>query len=126
MNKRTSTAVGFLLLATAAVANWAAWLGWDQQHDVNPDGNVSGPYQPWQVIGFILVLTAITVAAAARRHPFIAATAPVLGTMVALCSDWSDDASGLWAVGATLAFIGLMTGAIIISGLTHAACRARA
>ncbi|WP_084219905.1 hypothetical protein [Spirillospora albida] len=126
MNKHLSTAAGFLLLTAAAAANWAAWLGWDQKHDVAPDGDVSGPYQPWQVVGLILVLVAMTAAAVARRHSFTAVAAPVLGTMAALCHDWSDDDSGLWAVGAAMAFVGLTTSAVIITALAHAVRRASA
>ncbi|MEV5829347.1 hypothetical protein AB0L25_27675 [Spirillospora sp. NPDC052242] len=112
-------AAAFLLLAVAAAANWAAWLGWDRHYDVHPDGRVSGPYQPWQVAGLVLVLVALTVAAAAFRHPVTAAAAPVLGTMVALCADWSDDSSGLWAVGAMMAFVGLFTGAVITTAVVR-------
>ena len=120
MNKRLSAVAGFLLLTAAAAANWAAWLGWDQRKDEHPDGSVSGPYQPWQVIGLVLVLIALTAGAAACRRSITAATAPVLGTMAALCSDWSDDDSGLWVVGAALALVGLMGGAVTVSGLTYA------
>lgn len=37
------------LLAVATLANYLAWLGWDRQKDVLPDGSTTGPYQPWQV-----------------------------------------------------------------------------
>ncbi|WP_051301354.1 hypothetical protein [Actinomadura rifamycini] len=113
-------AAAFLLLAAAAAANWAAWLGWDQRRDVHPDGSETGPYQPWQVAGLVLVLVALTVAAAVFRHPVTAAAAPVLGTMAALCADWSDDATGLWAVGALMASAGLFTGAVVTTAVVRA------
>ncbi|MBE1530441.1 hypothetical protein [Actinomadura algeriensis] len=109
-----------LLLVLAAAANWAVWLGWDQHRDVRPDGSETGPYQVWQVAGLILVLIALTVVAAALRHPVAAVAGPVLGTMIALCADWSDDATGLWAVGASLAFVGLLAGALTVTAVVHA------
>ena len=112
--------VAFLVLAGAAAGNWAGWLGWDQTRDVQPDGRETGPYQVWQVVGFVLVLAALCIAAAAFRHFFTAVAAPALGTMTALCLDWSDDDSGLWLVGAFMAFIGLLAGGSIIAGLTFA------
>ncbi|MFD0899653.1 hypothetical protein [Actinomadura sediminis] len=120
MTKRIAAeTAAFLLLAVAAAANWAAWLGWDQHRDVHPDGHETGPYQPWQVAGLILVLVALTAAAAAYRHPVTAVAAPVLGTMTALCADWSDDSTGLWAVGALMAFAGLFTGAVVATAVVR-------
>ncbi|GGV01624.1 hypothetical protein GCM10010182_18970 [Actinomadura cremea] len=127
MTKRFATeTAAFLLLAVAAAANWAAWLGWDQRYDLHPDGRQTGPYQPWQVAGLVLVLVALTVAAAAFRHPVTAVAAPVLGTMTALCADWSDDSSGLWAVGALPAFVGLFTGALVATAVVYAVRQKRA
>ncbi|OLT34672.1 hypothetical protein BJF79_33195 [Actinomadura sp. CNU-125] len=126
MTKRIAIGTAaFLLLSVAAAANWAAWLGWDQHRDVLPDGSETGPYQVWQVAGLIVVLIALTVAAAALRHPVAAVAGPVLGTMVALCADWSDDSSGLWLVGACLAFAGLLAGAVTVTVVVHAAARNR-
>jgi hypothetical protein len=31
--------------AVVTPAVWAAWLGWDQHYDVQPDGSATGPYE---------------------------------------------------------------------------------
>ena len=38
-----------VILAVASLVNYLAWLGWDRERDVAPDGSLSGPYEPWQV-----------------------------------------------------------------------------
>ncbi|GAA3510803.1 hypothetical protein FHR32_003788 [Streptosporangium album] len=103
------------LLAVVTVANYMAWLGWDQKKDVLPDGSATGPYQPWQVAGVALGLGVLAAVAGRRGHPVIGAAAVSL-TMTAC---WSVDAatsddSGLWAVGALLVLAGtsLGTGAV--------------
>ncbi|MEU7411485.1 hypothetical protein AB0B40_19535 [Streptomyces sp. NPDC042638] len=92
--------------AVAAPAAWAAWLGWDQQWDVGPDGTATGPYEAWQVIGLVLTLLVPVYWATVRRHPVSA----VLGTSAGLTSaafyDWSDDSTGLFVIGVGLIMLG--------------------
>ena len=80
---------------------WAAWLGWDQQRDVQPDGTTTGPYAAWQVIGLVLTLLAPVYWAASHRY----AAGAVLGTTAGLTAayyDWSDDSSGLFMIGVAM------------------------
>ncbi|MER5226843.1 hypothetical protein [Streptomyces flaveus] len=111
------------ILATAGVstAMWAAWLGWDQQYDVQPDGTMTGPYETWQVIGLVLTLLVPVYWAASRRY-FVGA---VLGTTAGLTAaafyDWSDDTSGLFAVGVGLIMMGSLAATAVVSAVTAAA-----
>ncbi|MFI9203014.1 hypothetical protein [Streptomyces sp. NPDC053048] len=88
-----------LLLVLVPVAAWAAWLGWDQRRDVHPDGSVTGPYEAWQVAGLVLTLLAPVYWAASRRHVAGAVLGTTAGLTTAAWYDWSDDASGLFAIG---------------------------
>ncbi|MEV7556733.1 hypothetical protein [Streptomyces sp. NPDC089795] len=96
-----------LALAVTAAAAWAAWLGWDQHRDVQPDGSETGPYEAWQVIGLGLTLL-VPVCWAAYRG--LAAGAVVVGVTagltVAAAYDWSDDASGLFVIGVGMVMVG--------------------
>ncbi|GAA0349826.1 hypothetical protein ACKI1I_10975 [Streptomyces turgidiscabies] len=89
-----------------ALAAWAAWLGWDQQRDVHPDGSTTGPYEAWQVIGLVLTLLAPAYWAASRsRFPGAVLGIPA-GLTVAAYYDWSDDASGLFVIGVGMVMVG--------------------
>jgi hypothetical protein len=110
-----------VLAATATVAGYLAFLGWDQKKDIARDGGETGPYQPWQVIGLTVVLVVITVWAARLHHPIVAALViPLVLTVV-----WSIDASndpeddGLWPVGATMLYIGSTLGLGFVSLLMN-------
>ncbi|MEO3786087.1 hypothetical protein ABGB12_22385 [Actinocorallia sp. B10E7] len=110
----------WLAVATVTVLNWMAWLGWDQKYDEHPDGSVSGPYEPWQVAGLVVVLAALVVATALSRRYWAAVLAPTFGMALAVVVDWSDDGSGLWAVGATM----VVGGMLATTGATAAVLRA--
>ncbi|WP_151774399.1 hypothetical protein [Streptomyces abyssomicinicus] len=88
-----------LVLSAVAAAAWAGWLGWDQERDVQPDGSTTGPYEAWQVIGLVLTLLAAVVLTALRRYYVGAVLGTAIGLAGAAWYDWSDDASGLFAVG---------------------------
>ncbi|MEV7966961.1 hypothetical protein AB0O34_13390 [Sphaerisporangium sp. NPDC088356] len=105
-----------LLLAVATLVNYLAWLGWDQERDVGPDGGVSGPYQAWQVAGLVIVLAVLAVTAGWRGHPVIG-TLAIGGVMWA---SWTVDAatsddSGLWAVGALMLFPAVFCGVGLVA-----------
>ncbi|MFF3013170.1 hypothetical protein [Streptomyces sp. NPDC057939] len=114
LRKPVSELLVTLLLVAVAAALWAAWLGWDQQRDVHPDGSTTGPYEAWQVIGLVLTLLVPVYWAASRRY----VTAAVLGTSLGLAGaafyDWSDDGSGLFVIGVAMILIGslVVTGAL--------------
>lgn len=95
-----------LALAGVSLAVWAAWLGWDQHRDVQPDGTTTGPYQAWQVIGLLLTLLAAVYWAASRRYIAGAVIGTTAGLTVAAYFDWSDDSSGLFMVGVGIVMVG--------------------
>ncbi|MFE2163526.1 hypothetical protein ACFXB3_00335 [Streptomyces sp. NPDC059447] len=109
-----------LLLFLVAVSAWAAWLGWDQHRDVQPDGSVTGPYEAWQVIGLVLTLSAAVTWAALRGHAGSAVLGITAGLTVACAYDWSDDSSGLFALGVVMVMVGTFTATSALSALiTH-------
>ncbi|MEU9836430.1 hypothetical protein AB0D67_33260 [Streptosporangium sp. NPDC048047] len=105
-------------LAVASLANYLAWLGWDRQKDVAPDGGVSGPYQPWQVAGFVVVLGVL--AFLAGRYGV-----PKSGTLAVAGVTWlawtvgaaTSDDSGLWAVGSVLLLPAVFLGVGLVAFL---------
>ncbi|HET6859620.1 MAG TPA: hypothetical protein VFH94_21335 [Streptomyces sp.] len=112
-----------LVLAVVASALWAAWLGWDQHRDVQPDGTMTGPYEAWQVIGLVLTLLVAVCWAASRRH----VAGAVLGTTVGLTSaayyDWSDDSSGLFMVGVGMVMMGSLVATAVVSAVIASVTR---
>ena len=106
------------VLAAASLANYLAWLGWDQERDVEPDGSLSGPYQPWQVAGLVIVLGILAALAGRRGHPKVG----TLGIAGVMWLAWSIDAamsddSGLWAVGAVMLFPAVFLGVGLVAFL---------
>ncbi|MEU6100107.1 hypothetical protein [Streptomyces flaveolus] len=104
--KTAAPLVPGLVLAAVAAALWAAWLGWDQQRDVHPDGSTTGPYEAWQVIGLVLTLLVPVCWAAFRDHGAGVVPGITAGLTVSAVYDWSDDASGLFVVGAGMVMVG--------------------
>ncbi|CAL9468176.1 hypothetical protein SUDANB6_02781 [Streptomyces sp. enrichment culture] len=124
LRKSLSHVVPALVPAVVASAAWAAWLGWDQQRDVHPDGSSTGPYEPWQVIGLVLTLLPPVCWAAYRRRFAGSVLGPTAGLTLAALYDWSDDGSGLFVIGVGLVMAGTFaaTAAVtaVISVLTPA------
>ncbi|WP_344603084.1 hypothetical protein [Streptomyces glaucus] len=106
MQKPVRRLLPVLVPAGVSLVAWAAWLGWDQHRDVHPDGTTTGPYEAWQVIGLVLTLLIPVYWAASRRHVIGAAFGTAAGLTVATCYDWSDDASGLFAIGVLMVMVG--------------------
>nr|WP_246150899.1 hypothetical protein [Streptomyces qinzhouensis] len=100
-------------MAAPAALLWAAWLGWDQQRDVHPDGSVTGPYEAWQVIGLVVTLLAPVYWAASRQYVNATAFGVTAGLTCAAFYDWSDDSSGLFGVGVGM----IMLGSLAVTGL---------
>jgi hypothetical protein len=100
-----------LLLATAAgAAAWFVWMAWDTTYQIDPvSGQASGPYEAWQVIGCAVTLVAVAVVTGLLLpHPWLSA----LVITAAFTLAWSrtasnEDATGLWLVGAVMAFVGV-------------------
>ncbi|WP_406394399.1 hypothetical protein [Streptomyces sp. NBC_00887] len=108
--------MAILVPAVLALAVWAAWLGWDQHRDVQPDGSETGPYEAWQVIGLVLTLLAPVYWAASRRYIAGAVLGVTGGLTVAAYYDWSDDSSGLFMVGVGM----VMMGSLVVTGVASA------
>ncbi|MET9890970.1 hypothetical protein ABZZ47_12260 [Streptomyces sp. NPDC006465] len=102
-----------LVLAGLTTAAWAGWLGWDQQRGVHADGSTTGPYEAWQVIGLGLTILTLVYWAASRAYVPAAVLGTTTGLAVATYVDWSDDSSGLFAVGVGLVVIG----SLVVSGV---------
>ncbi|MEU0787597.1 hypothetical protein ABZ341_39405 [Streptomyces sp. NPDC006173] len=112
--------VSILLLAGLSLALWAAWLGWDQHRDVQPDGSTTGPYEAWQVIGLGLTLLAPVYWAASRSYTAGAVFGTTAGLTAAAYADWSDDASGLFGVGVGLVMMGSLAVTAAVSAIASA------
>lgn len=113
-----------VLLAGVAVAMWASWLGWDQHRDVHPDGSTTGPYEAWQVAGLALGLLIPVCWAALRGHGRAAVLGISGGLTLAAAYDWSDDASGLFVVGAGMVMLGSAAATGLVTLLTSTLHRA--
>jgi hypothetical protein len=106
-----------LLLAGVTVADYLAWLGWDQHRDVQPNGSETGPYETWQVAGLVLVLAVVGIGAVWRGHRLATVLAITGGLTAAVSVDWSDDGSGLWVVGAAMVFIGTLAVTAVVAAV---------
>jgi hypothetical protein len=117
--------VWILVPAGVSLAMWAAWLGWDQKRDVQPDGSVSGPYEAWQVIGLVLTLLVPVYWAASRGHIVGAVLGTTIGLTAAAYYDWSDDESGLFIVGVGMIMMGSLVATSAVSAVIAAASARR-
>jgi hypothetical protein len=109
-----------LVVAGVSAALWAAWLGWDQHHDVHPDGSTTGPYEVWQVAGLVLTLLVPVYWAASRRYFAGAVLGTTLGLTAAAYYDWSDDATGLFVIGVVLVMLGSFAATAAVSAVIAA------
>lgn len=101
-----------MLLAVLSAGTWFAWLGWDTTYDIDADGNQTGPYEAWQVIGAAVTLLVLTVLGALRLGTLPTA----LGVGIGFTAGWvatsaATDDSGLWVIGAVLVAFGVFLGA---------------
>ncbi|MGW1257224.1 hypothetical protein ACWD5Q_19100 [Streptomyces sp. NPDC002513] len=107
-----------LVLAGVSLGAWAAWLGWDQHRDVQPDGTTTGPYEAWQVIGLVLTLLVPVYWAASRRYFAGAVLGTTAGLTIAAYDDWQDDSSGLFMVGVVMVMMGTLVVTTIVSAVS--------
>lgn len=105
--------LSYVLLTGAAAGAWAAWLGWDQRRDET--GYDDSPYEAWQVGGLVLTLLVAVVVVAYVRHFVPAVLGSTTGMTFASYYDWSDDASGLFAVGVALILMGTFVGSALVA-----------
>jgi flagellar biosynthesis protein FliR len=115
--------LSILVLAGVTLAVWAAWLGWDQHRDVQPDGTTTGPYEAWQVIGLVLTLLVPVYWAASRRYIAGAVLGITVGLTVAAYYDWSDDSSGLFMVGVGMVMMGSLVATALVCAVIASAKR---
>jgi hypothetical protein len=107
--------VGLVLTATlgvATLADYVGWLGWDQTKFLGPDGSLHGPYEPWQVVGVVLVLGVIAATACVRRRPGVAVVVTTLVMTVCFSVQVATDPlnDGLWPIGAFMVAAGTCAG----------------
>ncbi|MGY6024356.1 hypothetical protein [Streptomyces spinosirectus] len=123
LRKPAPQLLSILVLAGVSLAGWAAWLGWDQHRDVQPDGSTTGPYEAWQVIGLVLTLLAAVYWAVSRRYFAGAVLGTTAGLTVAAYADWSDDSSGLFMIGVGMVMMGSLVVTAVVSAVIAAAGR---
>ncbi|AKH84177.1 hypothetical protein AA958_20530 [Streptomyces sp. CNQ-509] len=106
--------LSLVLLAGAAAGAWAVWLGWDQEREVSGDTG-TGPYAAWQVGGLVLTLLVAVAVVAYVRHFVPAVLGSTAGLTFASYYDWSDDNTGLFAVGVALILMGTFVGSALVA-----------
>ncbi|MER6029890.1 hypothetical protein [Streptomyces sp. NPDC001851] len=103
------------VLAGVSLVAWAVWLGWDQHRAVHPDGSTTGPYEAWQVIGLVLTLLIVVCWVAYRGYIAGGVLGTTAGVTLAAYAAWSDDPTGLFAVGVGLVMIGSFATTSLVS-----------
>lgn len=117
--RRTIPTANAAIAALTAVL-YGAWLGWDQDYDVDPvTGELTGPYEAWQVVGLVLCLAAVAVVAGRLGHRRACRAAMPVAYALCFAIDGATDANsdGLWGVGAVLAFGAVWLGATVATRL---------
>jgi hypothetical protein len=111
-------------LAAASLLNYLAWLGWDRERDRHPDGSLTGPYEPWQVVGLIAVMATLAVVAGWNRRAILATIIVSIVTWLAwTINAASSDNSGLWAVGSAMVLAASLGGTAVVSALAGRVAR---
>lgn len=97
-----------VLLAVLAAATWFGWFGWDTTYDIDADGNQTGPYEAWQVVGAVLTMLVLTVLGALRIGTLPTALGGGIGfTLGFVVTASTTDDTGLWLVGAVIMAFGV-------------------
>lgn len=105
------------VLASGCFGAYWGWLGWDHTYQTDPQtGIASGPYETWQVIGCVLTLAAIAIAAGiAQRGKVAVMTMPLAFTLAWAIPAAAEDESGLFGVGAVLIFVGMLAASAVLA-----------
>jgi hypothetical protein len=106
--------------AAVVVAGYLGFLGWHRQKVVDPvTGHESGPYQPWQVVAFGLVLAVLAFVAGWRGNlvTVVVVLPLALTACFALDAATSAGQDGLWVIGAALVGFGSLVGTAVVAGL---------
>jgi hypothetical protein len=122
MNSALRSLTGAVVLAVATVLTWYLWLGRDTGYQIDANGVASGPYTTGQVVGCVLTMFVLLVAAVLLRvHPLIAAAAMTIAFTVAWTAQaGASDETGLFLVGAILVFGGCALGTSVVAFATYA------
>jgi hypothetical protein len=110
--------VGVTTIATFSALSWFAWMGWDQEYQVDAaTGSQSGPYETWQVAGCALTLLVLFVGALlAGVRPLPASAALALAFTAAWTAQAARaDATGLYGVGTIMLLAGLSAATAVVS-----------
>jgi hypothetical protein len=113
-------AIGVTTVAVGAAVAWYAWMGWDHEYQTNAAGELSGPYEAWQVGGCALTLLTLYVGALLLGvRPVPAAVA----LTVAFTAAWTEQASatdetGLYGVGMVMLLVGLTVATTVVGAVT--------
>lgn len=110
-------AVAGTLIAVISAGVYMAWLGWDQEYQVDPaTGALSGPYETWQVVGVVACLGLVAFVAGLLGLRTVCRVA--LPAAFALCFSidgiTDPNSDGLWGVGAAMTFGGAWVGANLV------------
>ena len=113
--RRDAVVGGVIAAITAGL--YIAWLGWDQEYDVDPvTGALSGPYGTWQVVGVVACLGVVAlVAGLLGLRRFSRVAMPAAFALCFAIDGITDPASdGLWGVGAAMTFGAAWAGANLV------------
>jgi hypothetical protein len=112
-----STVVAVVAVGLATLTNYLGWLVWARTKDRGPDGHVTGPYQPWQIVGLVLVLAVIAAMAGWRRRPWeaIIVTTGVMWLCVLASGAVDPNADGLFIIGAFMVAFRTFSGVGVVA-----------
>jgi len=112
-----------VVAAVVSAFNYLVWLAWDQHVDVRAsDGYVTGPYEPWQIVGMIAVLVALAVYIGLGQGVVHASLAVSVSLTICFAVDAATDArgDGLWPIGAGMVAIASFAGVLLVATTSRA------
>lgn len=107
-------------VSVATAATYGAFLAWDQHKDLDrATGELSGPYEAWQVVGCGAVLAALAFVTGWRGHMWLASLVvpAVLTVCFSIDAATGEGSDGLWVVGAVLLAVGSFAGTLAVAAL---------
>lgn len=116
--KANSSAVWALAGVVAVAAAYLALLGWHAEKTLDPaTGRETGPYEAWQVIGFVFVLGILAgiMGRAGKALLAIEVLPATVTVLFAIDAATGDNADGLWVVGSLLVLICAAAGVSVVA-----------